>query len=133
MGLLTLTSCRIWYLNADMHFKTHRLAIKLFRPHPNLGRNVTGELVLMWVHTLLQQLGLSMEYIERAVTDAVTDIKDALGKAFKWEWCLPHLLNRVTVDANGISMNTKKSKNPLCRDLVDSVKVVEHFNKSNAS
>ena len=83
---------------------------------------------------MLQQLGLSMEHIEGAVTDAVTDIKDALGKTFKWEWCLPHLLNRVTVDATGMSTNKKKSKNPLCRDLVDSLKkVVEHYNKSNAS
>ena len=134
MGLLPPTGCRISYLNADMHFKTHLLAIKLFRPHPNLGRKVTGELVLKWVCKVLQQFGLRMEHIAGAVADAGTDIKGALGKACKWEWCLPHLLNRVTVDATGMSMDKKKSKNPLCRELIDSVKkVVEHFNQSDAS
>ena len=110
MGLLPPTGCRISYLNSNMHWKTHLLAIKLFRPHPNLGRKVTGELVLKWVCKVLQQFGLRMEHIAGAVTDAGTDIKGALGKAFKWEWCLPHLLNRVTVDATGMSMDKKTDR-----------------------
>ena len=134
MGPSTPTGCRISYLDVNMRFKTHLLAIKLFRPHPKLGRKVTGELVLKWVRKVLLQFGLTIENIAGAVTDAGTDIKGALGKVVKWEWCLPHLLNRVTVDAAGLSMDKMKSKNAEVRELVDSVKkAVEHFNKSDAS
>lgn len=82
----------------------------------------------------MQQFGLRIEKIEGTVTGACTDIDIALGKVFKWEGCLPHLLHRVTMDATGMSMGKKKSKNPFCRELLESVKaVVEHFNESDVS
>ena len=71
------------------------------------GRKVSGELVLKWVCKVLQQFGLRMEHNAGAVTDAVTNIKGALGKAFKWDWCLPNLFNRKTADATGMSMDSK--------------------------
>ena len=65
---------------------------------------------------MLQQLGLRMEHIAGAVTDAGTDIKGALGKAFKWEWCLPHLLNRVTVDATQVQEPTVQRTDRLSKE-----------------
>jgi hypothetical protein len=48
-----------------------------------------------------------------------------------WEWCIAHLLNCALVEAFGICVDKKASKNPECRDILSLVKkVIEGLNKS---
>lgn len=120
---------RIFCLNADMQVKSHLLAVKLFRPPPSMG-----EVVLKWFRQVLGQFGLTLNNLAGAVTDAGSDVKGGVGTVCGWEWCIPHLLNRVATDGAGMSQAVNKSKNVLCRGLIDPMKkVVEHCNKSPAA
>lgn len=66
-----------------------------------------------------------------AVTDAGGDVPRGVGLLWFWEWCLAHLLNRVVVDGTGMSPAVEKSKNKLCRELMEvTKKMAGHFNKS---
>lgn len=131
---MLLAGVRIFYLDEKMKVKSHLLAVKLFRPSPLIAKKVTGKVVLKWLRQVLGQFGLTMDDLAGAVTDAGSDVKSGVGSACKWEWCIPHLLNRVTTDGAGMSQAASQSKNPPCRGLMDLCKkVVEHHNKSPAA
>eukprot|EP00904_Undaria_pinnatifida_P006868 jgi/Undpi1/3310/HiC_scaffold_15.g06684.m1 len=130
------------YLDDKMRAKSHLLAVKLFRPAtsppsgeggdstPSAGSRV-GESVLKWVLQVLGQFDLTSEDIAGAVTDAGVEIRSALAKAFPWEWCLPHLLNRVAIEGSGMAPTRLQSKNLPCRALVECMRgVMELFSKS---
>lgn len=80
---------------------------------------------------MLGQFDLTSEDIAGAVTDAGVEIRSALAKAFPWEWCLPHLLNRVAIEGSGMAPTRLQSKNLPCRALVECMRgVMELFSKS---
>ena len=109
---------------------THLLALKLFRPPPTFDKH-SGDVVFKWLIQILAEHGVREEDIGGAVTDGGTDIRSGVEAAWSWEWCIPHLLNRATVDATGMSPTRDRSKNPDCRDLLEVIKgMVEHFNRS---
>ena len=113
-----------------MKVRTHLLAVKLFRPNPDLGR-ITGEVVMLWLRQVAGQHGVGDENIAAAVTDAGADVRHGVALAYDWEWCLAHLLNRATIDGTGMSAAKAQSKNLKGRGLIEDIKgMVEHFNKS---
>lgn len=125
---------RIFYLDKDFNLRTHLLAVKLYRPAPELEKSVTGDIVMKWVKQVLRQFHLGNEDIAGAVTDARKDVRSGVGSTFEWEWCIPHLLNRVAADGSGMALTKKQSKNLECRALVEEMKRVhEDFNTSTAS
>lgn len=125
---------RIFYLDKDFNLRTHLLAVKLFHPAPELGKSVTGDIVMKWVKQVLRQFQIGNEDIAGAVTGAGADVRSGVGSTFEWEWCIPHLLNRVAADGSGMALTKKQSQNSECRALVEEVKRVhEDFNMSTAS
>lgn len=124
------------YLDDKMRAKSHLLAVKLFRPatNPPPGGGSTaavGEVVLKWVLQVLGQFGMRAEDVAGAVTDAGVDVRGAIAAAFPWEWCVPHLLNRVATEGSGMGGTRQQSKNLPCRELVESMRgAVEVFNRS---
>lgn len=126
------TAVRATMLDRKMVVQTYLLAVKLFRPHPSLGK-VTGEVLKTYVLQVLGEHGISQKDVIGAVTDAGGDVRRGVGLLWRWEWCLAHLLNRVMVDGTGMSQAADKSKNKLCRQLLELIKkMVGHFNKSTA-
>lgn len=122
---------RIFYMAEIMVLRSYLLAVKLFRPSSAHGK-VGGEVVMKWVKQVLAQHGLRPGDFVGAVSDAGSDVKTGLGQALPREWCLPHMLNRATIDGTGMANNVRHSKNLECRKLVESVKkVVEHANRSH--
>lgn len=118
-------------MDANMVLRSSLLAVKLFRPSPTLGK-VGGEVVMKWVRQVLAQHGLDPGKFAGAVSDAGSDVKTGVGKVFPREWCLPHMLNRATIDGTGMSNQARNTKNLECRKLVMDVKqVVEHANRSH--
>lgn len=124
----------MFYLDAKFKQQTHLLAIRPVRPDPAEDRKCTAKVVKKWSLQVLHQFGLKESDIAGAVTDSGTDVKAGLGEAFNWEWCVPHMLNRVTVDGAGTAIDKARSRNPLAREVVDdSRRVIEHFKKSDAA
>ena len=90
-----------------------------------------GEVVLKWVLQVLGQFGMRAEDVAGAVTDAGVDVRGAIAAAFPWEWCVPHLLNRVSTEGSGMGGTRQQSKNLPCRELVESMRgAVAVFNRS---
>lgn len=124
---------RIFYMNEKGILRTHLLAVKLFRPDPQLGK-VTGQVVMKWLRQVLAQHGLQDKDIAGAVTDAGADVSTGVGATFDREWCFPHLVNRGLLDGTGMSSSAASSKNLDCRKLLESAKaVIQFFNKSAVS
>ena len=89
------------------------------------------QVVLKWVLQVLGQFGMRAEDVAGAVTDAGVDVRGAIAAAFPWEWCVPHLLNRVATEGSGMAVLRQQSKNLPCRELVENMRVaVEVFNRS---
>lgn len=114
-----------------MNLKTFLLAVKLFRPGTILGK-ITGPVVMKWGRQVLAQHGLRPADFAGAVSDAGADVATGVGKVFSREWCIPHMLNRATIDGTGMANSRTSSKNIECRDLLEAAKkVIEHFNRSS--
>lgn len=129
------TGMRVFYLNEKLQVKTHLLAVKHFDPEPTLGGERAGQLLFKWMMQVLRQFGLRESDIAGLTSDGGgTDITGVAGKTFLREWCVPHLLNRVTTAASGMTLDIKSSKNVAGRSLVEGMKeVYEHLNKSTGS
>lgn len=122
---------RIFYMDETMVLRSYLLALKLFRPSSAHGSH-SGEVVMKWVRQVLAQHGLRPEDFAGAVSDAGADVKTGVGRYFSREWCIPHMMNRGTIDALGMADKVRHSKNVECRKLVHEVKkVVEHANRSH--
>lgn len=126
---------RVFYLNEKFQVKTHLLAVKHFHPEPTLGGKRAGQVLLKWIMQILRQFGLRGSDIAGLTSDGGgTDITGVAGKTFLREWCVPHLLSRVTTDASGMALDKKSSKNLAGRSLVEGMKeVYDHLNKSIGS
>lgn len=122
---------RIFYMAENMMLRSYLLAVKLFQPCSALGPT-TGTVVMKWVVQVLAQHGLRPSDFAGVVSDAGSDVSSGVGKSFRREWCLPHMLNRATIDGTGMANTTRLSKNLDCRALVeDAKKVIQHFNRSS--
>ncbi|CAB1117218.1 unnamed protein product [Ectocarpus sp. CCAP 1310/34] len=126
---------RVCYMNENMVIKSFMLGVKLFRPKPGVGMDdgkITGRVVLKWNAQVLGQHGLRNENFAGAVSDSGSDVSTGIAKAFRREWCIPHMINRVTIDGTGMSNSPASSKNHLCRDLLEKMKkIIQHFNRSS--
>ncbi|CAB1111867.1 unnamed protein product [Ectocarpus sp. CCAP 1310/34] len=122
---------RIFYMTEIMILRSYLLAVKLFQPCSALGPT-TGTVVMEWVVQVLAQHGLRPSDFAGAVSDAGSDVSSGVVKSFSREWCLPHMLNRATIDGTGLANTTRLSKNLDCRALLeDAMKVIQHFNRSS--
>ncbi|CAM9198236.1 unnamed protein product [Hapterophycus canaliculatus] len=121
----------VFYMDEKMIMRTFLLAMKLFRPGVILGK-VTGGVLMKWCRQVLAQHGLRPTDFAGAVSDAGSDVSAGVGKEFCREWCIPHMLNRATIDGTGMANKRASSKNTECRDLLeDAKKIIEHFNRSS--
>lgn len=123
---------RATMLDDKMVVRTHLLAVKLFRPDPSFG-GITGEVVLKWVRQVLVQHHIGDEDVIGAVTGSGADVRRGVGGVWPWEGCLAHLLNGATIDGTGMSRAKERSKNLLCRELLELIEeTVEYFDKSSS-
>ncbi|CAN0044929.1 unnamed protein product, partial [Ectocarpus sp. 12 AP-2014] len=122
---------RIFYMTENMILRSYLLTVKLFQPCSALGPT-TGTVVMKWVVQVLAQHGLRPSDFAGVVSDAGSDVSSGVGRSFSREWCLPHMLNRATIDGTGMANTTRLSKNLDCRALLeDAKKAIQHFNRSS--
>lgn len=123
-------------MNENMMMKSFTLAIKHFRPKSGSGMEngkITGRAVSKWNAQVLDQHGLRLQDLAGAVSVVGSYASTGIAKACRREWCIPHMINRATVDGTGMSNSPASSKNAECRDLLEKAKkVIEHFDKSMA-
>ncbi len=104
---------RIFYLNKFFEYKSRLLAVKLYKPHPDLkDKKSAGELLCIWIEDVLCEFGLNIEDVRSATTDGGSDVKKCFSTFMcdHWIWCIPHLINRALVDALGMNEKKKKKK-----------------------
>lgn len=109
----------MFFLNAAFQLHTHLLAVKLFRPSPELGK-LTGKVLMLWANQVFEQFGLNKKDFAAATTDGGQDVRTGAGDTWPRLWCICHLLNRATIDGTGCGT----SGNELCKELVDGCKKV---------
>lgn len=114
--------------------KSFLLAVRQYKPGEHCSSVEAGRLVQLWAEHALQEFGLDWTMVAGATTDSGSEVKFAFMDipGVLREWCIPHMLNRAIIDAFGLSLDPKKSKNPDARKPILEVRrIVEHINKSD--
>ena len=120
----------MFLLTEDFTEKSFLLAVKQYKPEPNLTAETVGSLVQVWAEQALVEYGLDWTMVTGAVTDGGSKLKFAFRNipGVLGEGCISHMLDRATLDGFGMSSSPAKSKNTLARQSIVQVrKVAEHM------
>lgn len=117
------------YLTEDFRLKTNLIAVNQYTPSREIrsdsGR--AGRLIRAWVGQALKEYGLDWSMLLHTVTDSSPEMRAAFGESHGGCWretCIPHMLNRVIVDAFGLSRLSGKCENPAARSVIMAVRKI---------
>ncbi|CAN0352349.1 unnamed protein product, partial [Laminaria digitata] len=131
----TLTGLRVFLLSENFTEQTFLLAVKQYKPNPDLTGEQTGHLITLWAEQVLNEFHLDWSMVASAVTDGASHLKFALGNipGVVREWCIPHMLNRAIIDAFGLASSPGEPKNVPAREVMVRVREAAEQMKQSAT
>ena len=97
--------CRLYFLDPSFLWQTFLIGVREFDPSFSMRGMVGGLRTAMcvWLRGLLETYGIDFQNIFAATTDGAGDVRvlSMLDVLAFWEWCPPHMINRVLLYAFG--------------------------------
>ena len=108
------TGMRIYFLDTSFKLQTFLLGMREFKPSFNMRDGMFGLRTSMkvWALGLLASYGLDFSHIFSATTDGASDVRILTQQDMGalWEWCPPHMLNRILFYAFGLKRNSEMKR-----------------------
>ena len=126
----------MFLLSESFTEQTFLLAVKQYKPAPDLSGEQTGRLITIWVEQVLNEFRLDWSMVASAVTDSsASGVKFAVGNipGVLREWCIPQMLNRAIIDAFGLARSAEESKNVPAREVMVRVREAAEQMKQSAT
>ena len=112
---------RLFFLDPEYVFRTFLLAVREFNPSSDLrtGQDGLRTCMRVWNEGILELFGLTFLNIFSATTDGAGDVRILSIYDMKalWEWCIPHMINRILIHAHG-------NRNPWMQNELAEIKLV---------